>query len=265
MNKIFFGILLSLLILWCESCGKENHDNHGKIVLKGIDNNSLTLIYPAKDTHLATIIEGDGSYKIECDNEQILIAKVILDNSLNVYCLELEALSVGEAIVTIKDKSNSIYYLKVIIKNLEYDYKVVECDAIVRGDKLSLNEQNTIRELALESIPVKVEGLYKFVFTDTDQTLGDVYLYTDQFMATRISGTFVREIKNKDDILATYQITIPENQFYNFDVIPYVNGTRSPIIENRFQFREDLTAKFKAEYPNIEEVYTIQAIILKKK
>ena len=154
--------------------------------------------------------------------------------------------------------------MKVIIKNLEYNYKVAECEAIVIGSELSINEQNRIRELALESIPVKVEGLYKFVFTDTNQTLGDVYLYTDQFMATRISGTFVREIKNEDDILVTYQITMPENQFYNFDVISYVNGTRSPIIENRFQFREDLTEKFKAEYPNVEEVYTMQAIILKK-
>ena len=225
MNKIFFGILLFFLILCCESCEKDNHDNNGKIVLKGIDNNSLTLIYPAKDTYLVTIIEGDGSYKIECDNEQILMAKVILDNSLNVYCLELEALSVGEAIVTIKDKSNSIYHLKVIIKNLEYNYKVAECEAIVIGSELSINEQNRIRELALESIPVKVEGLYKFVFTDTNQTLGDVYLYTDQFMATRISGTFVREIKNDDDILVTYQITMPENQFQNFVVISYVNGT----------------------------------------
>lgn len=262
MNKIFFGILLSLLTLCCESCGKENND---KIVLKGIDNNSLILSYPANHTYLVPIIEGNGSYKAECDNEQILIAKVILDNSQNVYCLELEPLSVGEAIVTIKDKSNSTYHLKVIIKNLEYDCKVLEHNVIVRGGELSINEQNMIKESALASIPIKVDGLYKFVFTDTNQTLGDVYLYTDQFTATRIKGTFVNEIKEEGSVLMNCQITVPEDRIYSFDIITYSTETKSESIEHNIQFREDLTEKYKVEYPNVEEVYTIQAIELKKR
>lgn len=57
-----------------------------------------------------------------------------------------------------------------------------------------------------------------------------------------------------------YQITLPDNKVYHFDLVPVqLNALKSSGVFPH-QFIEDLTEKYKPEYPHVETVYTSQVI-----
>lgn len=259
MIKNFYGILLSLLTMCCVSCDKDSTEP----IKLNVKDNSIVLLYPSNSSdciHHYEVMGGDGSYTVECDNESLLTAKIIFVNSSRVHYLELESLSIGTAKVIIKDKSGNSYQLNVSIKNLSYTFRIIKHDLEVIGDNLTINEQNAIKELVLASFPVEVGGGYKFVYTDKNHTQGDAFIYPNVIGGESNKGTFVQERKMEDDILSTYQITMLGNQTYFFEVVPYLNGLRSTYIKDKYQFREDLTEKYKMDYPNVEVVYALQVV-----
>lgn len=257
MIKIFHGILLSFLTMCCVSCDKDNTES----IKLNVEGNSTVLLYPSNnDKHHITVMGGDGNYTVECDNEKTLAAKIIFENSSKVHCLELEPLSVGTATIIIEDKSGNSYQLNVSVKNLSYSFRVIKHDVEVIGDNLTINEQNAIKESALTSFPVEVGGGYKFVYVDKSHTQGDVFIYPNVIGGESDKGTFIHEIKKENDILSTYQITMSGNQEYFFEVVPYLNGLRSTGMKDKYQFREDLTEKYKTKYQNLKVAYSIQTI-----
>jgi len=56
--------------------------------------------------------------------------------------------------------------------------KIVKQDAYVKGDGMTVAAQKELKEKALASIPVKVGGGYRFIYTK-DQG-GTAYVYPDK-------------------------------------------------------------------------------------
>lgn len=255
MTKKICGLLFALLAFCLVSCDSDNTE---PIVLGDIEDNFLSLIYPRESSYQIFISGGDGNYSAECSNKEILATEMTSDKGFN--CLEILPLSTGEATVTVKDQSNNAYVLHVSVEYLSHYIEIRKLEVSVTGGNLTINEQNAIRESALASVPVKVNGGYKFVYSDAGQTHGEVYVYPEQLGGKSEKGVFTRTIIRENGVLAEYQITLPDNKVYHFDLVPVqLNALKSSGVFPH-QFIEDLTEKYKPEYPHVETVYTSQVI-----
>lgn len=51
-----------------------------------------------------------------------------------------------------------------------------------------------------------------------------------------------------------------ENQTYFFELVPCLNGLRNTDMKDKYQFRVDLTEKYKMDYPNVEVIYALPVV-----
>lgn len=258
-GNLFGILLLSLFVFCCTSCSDENEN---PILLQDVENNQVRVIYPRENPYLIDVSGGSGNYSAICNNEEILNAE------LKGKTLSLTPFSVGDANVTIKDGAGNIYILTVQINYLEYRLVVIKHEVSIKGDNMTITEQKELEGKALATIPVQVDGGYKFVYTDMEQSKGDVYIYPEEFDGKSVKGTFGRiKIPVEEDVFNyEYSITIDDGN-RRFTFLPYKvdNNFRSSMPVEFFQFCEDLTAKFKAEYENLEQVYASQVVQYKTK
>gem|GEM_PF-257287 len=260
MNKKLNPIAWTLLVLFSTfglaSCDKESDK---PLSLDLVKNNSTKLYYGSKGG--VTIIGGDGKYSFSCESP-LLKAEMTYSNYISFV-----PLGVGDATVTIKDSSGDSYILKVTIVYKAQKIVVSKLDATVIGDAMTVGEQKELKEKALATIPVKVGGGYKFVYTegeDLEQTKATVFIYPDKYGENGIEGTFERATVKDDD--GNYSYTT-FTMHYNGQIRTFVLTKYSQVVlkstgdyYGQGQFAEDLKEQYKMAYPNVEQVYTSQVI-----
>ncbi len=263
MNRNLNSILCVLIILFSTfgftSCKKNSDDK--PLSLHQIKNNATNLYYGSKGG--VTIIGGDGNYSFSCESS-LLKAEMTQSNYLS-----LEPLGVGNAIVTIKDSSGDSYILNVTVTYKSEKVVVSKLDATVVGDNMTVGSQKELKEKALATIPVKVGGGYKFVYTegeDKDKVKGNVFIYPDKFGDNGIEGTFERTIVKSADGSYSYPTYTLHygNVTRTFIIREYSDPTAKSSVKSSqyrlIQLAEDLKEQYKTAYPNVEEVYTSQVI-----
>lgn len=251
--------LFSFFSLALTSC---NNDSDEPLTLHDVENNYLHLYYGTQAG--VTIIGGSGDYTFSFESP-LLKAEQTEKN----YIL-FDPIGIGDAVVTIKDSSQKKYTLNVSITYRGEDFTISEVAATVVGDQMTVADQKELKEKAIETVPMKAGGVYKFVYTEgkyyDNKTKGIVYLYPTTTGATRTEGTFERESVLKEDG-TTYSHELYrlffENTSHTFIYGAVQKGaTTYTAISSPYYllFVEDLTDRFQADYPELEQVYTTQVI-----
>lgn len=249
-------ILLPLFII--TSCNKEGIE---PITLHYVENNSIDMVYPNADRHSISVIGGDGKYSASCNNVSVLDVELVQEKKM----ILLKPLSIGDAIVTITDKSGNSYALKVNVYYSELNLIVDRQDVIVIGDKLSEVQKIDIEQKAALTLPVKVSGGFKFVYNNSEEVnKGQVFIYNDTHGGEAVESVF----ESKRVEVETNGVM----QQYNVFVIT-IDGKQREFIVNRYfapkskgymvppmALNEVLTEQFKTDYPDVEWVYTQQRI-----
>lgn len=247
-----------LLLLFIASCNKENIE---PITLHYVENNSVDMVYPNTDNHSISIIGGDGKYAASCNNVSVLEVELVQEKKM----ILLKPQTIGNAIVTITDESGNSYALHVNVHYSELHLVIDKQDAIVIGDKLSEVQKAEIKQKAILTLPVKVNGGFKLVYSNSEQVnKGQAFIYTNNYGGEAIESVF--EFK---------RIEIEENgvkKTYNVYVIT-IDGKQREFRVNTYFYPQSrneqmvamalyevLTEQFKAEYPDVEFVYTQQRI-----
>lgn len=256
--KFLVGIiLLSLCSVSFISCDDDsdpislfygNNDNP-------IIDNKVSLIYPTANTTKLLIKGGDNNYTCTVSDE----TKIRVRQEDN--ALEISPLGIGEVVITIKDADGNSYILNVTIAYLEQKFSVIKHDVTVIGEELIEDEIKAIKEQALATIPVSVDGGYRFVYTDNEESKGIVYLYPKVYGGEYKEGVFERyrkAIGNNNESLTIYKISIDgETREYIF--MPYQNSNLRSDMIMPLQFAEDLLELFIDKYP-VVQVYTSQVL-----
>lgn len=254
LKTITWILFLFISTLSLVSCDKEKED---VLSINEIDGNTLKMHYGSKGG--ITILGGDGNYSFSCDSP-LLKGEMTYKN----YIL-FEPLGVGDATVTIKDQSGKSYILKVIISYETERITIAKLDATVIGDNMTVGAQKELKEKALATIPVKVGGSYKFVYTKLDNPEkfeGSIFIYPDKESNEVIEGTFAREIIKQEDgsyFYIAYHMHYKDSDRTFIQTI-YNEPTSKSVQYRLYQFGEDLKEKFQSAYPNVEQVYTSQII-----
>ncbi|WP_455666476.1 hypothetical protein [Phocaeicola sp.] len=252
-------VLFTLCTLLISSC--SNDDDLAPISLEGLDSSNIGLSYPRSQEFICTLQGGDGSYEVICNKPDIVEAKIVPVNPSE-KALSLTVLALGEATVTVTDNSQNTLVINVKVDYYTQNYLVSNYDVFINGT-LEDSEKKAITEKALTTIPVKVGGGYKFIFTDEETTKGKVLMYKDKYGNNAIEGTFEIKIVESDEETGVirrpiYELTFPEEK-YNFCQFYYPRSSRMSVIEVT-AFYEDVKEMFTADYPTIESVYTAQVL-----
>ncbi len=259
MNRKINSILCSLVILFSTfgwtSCDKDSAVE--PLSLHQIENNATKLYYGSKGG--VTIIGGNGIYSFSCESS---LLKVEMTQS---NYISFEPLGVGNATITIKDSSGDSYILNVTVTYKSEKIIMSKLDATVVGDNMTVGNQKELKEKVLATIPVKVGGGYKFVYTEGEEqyeTKGIVFIYPDKYGYNGIEGTFKRVmVKHADGSYPYITFTLHYNDVNRtFIFMEYSEPTVKSSQYHAYQFAEDLKEQYKTAYPNVEQLYTSQVI-----
>lgn len=250
-------LLVSLITAISVSCDKDDAEPLG---LHNMDTPTYSLYYGSQGG--VTIIGGDGKYSFTCESP-LLKAEMTHSNYIR-----FEALGVGSATVTISDQSGHTYILTVVISYRTEDLCVTGLEATVMGDNMTVKEQKELREKAIATIPVKVGGGYRFVFSgDKTENLqsGSVYIYPEKIGEKPVEGTFVRTaVRDEKGGFKYYEYKLHyEGNDRTFIFMYYTAPSPKSIGYVQYQFAEDLKDRFIGEYPEVEYVYSSQVIAIK--
>lgn len=251
MKDTFFLLFILLAFIGCEK------DSDESLSLHQVENNTIKLYYGSKGG--VTITGGDGHYSFSCESS-LLKAEMTYSN----YIL-FEPLGVGDAAVTIKDSSGNSYILNVTVAYKAENIVVSKLDVTVVGDNMTVAEQKELKEKALATIPVKIGGGYKFIYTEGDEqddTEGVVFIYPEKFGTDGTEGTFERVIVKRDDGSFSYMTYTLHYHDVNrtFIFMEYSEQASKSSPSRVFQLAEDLKEQYKTDYPNVEQVYSSQVI-----
>lgn len=256
-------LLLILTVVLTTSCTK-NDSQPIELYSVGYDDqtnpvidNQVEIRFPALEKTQLRISGGDGNFAVTNSNENILMMTLI-DNAI-----DITPLTIGNSVVTITDKSGNSYML-----NVKVDYRTIgmiieKQDIIVIGNKLSEVEKNEIREKAAMTLPVKINGGFKFIYNNREHSnQGQVFLYRDSYGVDAIESTFeesrmgivVGGVENK---IITFIMMI-DGKPRNFNLTRYIDQTLKSSVNVPMALNEVLTTQFRTQYPNAEMVYTQQ-------
>lgn len=256
LNSMLATVLIFLCSLVISSC---SNDELAPISLKNRETANIKLNYPNNQTYSFPLQGGDGNYEISCDKPEIIETKMISSCDISI-----KALALGEAIITVRDQSGNTLDIHVIVDYYTDNYIVSKQDIFLTGD-LKDSEKQTIKEKALATIPVKIGGGYKFIYTDAEIARGKVLVYQEKFGDKAIEGSFERksnEIENEQwgtRHIISFDLTLPEQPKRTFIISEYIPSSRtSPIV--LMAFFEDLKKTFTVDYPTVEQVYTEQVL-----
>ncbi len=245
-------VFITIALLSTTSCN-DKEDNSLKVL--DAEHNSVTLYYPNDNLACITIDGGVRPYSVSCQSE---ILKVNMDKWPNAF--NYEVLGTGEAKVKVSDASGQSVWLDVVIRYREQDFKIAKQDVLIKGDQMTVAAQKELGEKVLASIPVKPGGGYKFIYTESES--GTVHIFTEKFGDKYKEGSFemsyYKDEENESIRFPIYTIRLDKEEHPLF-IYKYNAGLRS---SERIPLAlyEDLTEKYKTEYPEMESVYSMQVI-----
>jgi hypothetical protein len=246
MKKPVLIMVAGFLSVMFAGCEKENMS---PISLVGIGDKYINLQYPSDMGHNFPLQGGDGQYSVACDSPDIVSAVMI-----SAVDMQLQALSVGDAVVTVSDRSGHTLQLRIYVDYSKFTAQISSLDVVVTGD-LTDEEIETIRIEALRTIPVQAGGGYLFI----NDEAGTGIIYPDKFGIDGIECAF--EFKTVTKIS-------PDGEEFQMPAFYLnINGEERVFLltlNNPYTFCEELTDKFKSEYPKVELVYTVQVHLMRR-
>lgn len=254
--------LIWIIIIMLSSCSKDSYepiqlhyaiDNNKP---NPIENNQVNLRFPTSDKTQLVIMGGDGNFTVTNTNEKTIAV------SINNREVAIMPLTTGNSVVTIADKSNHSYMLNVKVDYRTIDMMIDKQDVIVVGDKLSEVQKAEIKQKATLTLPVKVNGGFKFVYTKgASTTQGQVFIYKDSFGVSGIESTFEeKRTELTDQRYPVFTINI-DGKLRDFILAPYMEIKSKGDMIPTMALNEILIEQFKTEYPDVEKVYTQQRLI----
>lgn len=261
--------LIWIIIIMLSSCSKDSYEPiqlHYAIdndKPNPIENNQVNLRLPTSNKIQLVIMGGDGNFTVTNTNEKTITV------SINNREVAIMPLTTGNSVVTIADRSNNSYMLNVKVDYRTIDVMIDKQDVIVVGDKLSEVQKAEIEQKAILTLPVKVNGGFRFVYNNSEEVnKGQVFIYNDKFGGVAIESVFeLKQIKIEvNGFIQThpvYVITINGKQ-REFIVNKYVTPKSKGDMTVSMSLNENLTEQFKADYPNVESVYAQQRLISQK-
>lgn len=261
LTRILTTVLFSLCMVLLSSCSED--DGFAPISLKDRDGSNIKLYYPGTQVTSYLLQGGDGNYTMTCDKPEVVEAKLVRSMDSPEMLLELTALTLGDATITITDKSDNSLLININVDYYTQEFIVSNYDVFLTGN-LDDSDKKALAEKAAATIPVKVGGGYKFVYTDAEEAIGNVFMYKEKYGSQPVEGTFERKnIKQEDDTFGTvgyinYELTFPDGK-YTFRFTTYQPSNRTSVMPV-VAFYEDVLEKFSADYPALESVYTAQIL-----
>lgn len=221
--------------------------------------NQVAILFPTSDKTQLVISGGDGNFSISNSD------KTILNISINDRFIDITPLSIGDATVTIIDKSGNSYTLNVKVYYREIKLIVDKQDVIVIGDKLSEEQKAAIQQKAILTLPVKVNGGFKLVYNEGLQTgKGKAFIYKDHFEDMTDESTFeIKRIKIEvNEMIREYPayVIMIDGKQREFIMNKYIAPQSKGDMIVTMALHEVLTEQFKTDYPDVEMVYTQQRI-----
>jgi len=242
-----YSIYLMIVVVWLSACNKAEDKTIS--LIPAIEDNLLNLYYPNIDKHAQSIIGGDGSYNVTSSDKTIVDVELIQGSTVL-----FEAKGLGDATVTIRDNSGKSYTFDVHVAYRITSFSIKELRVGVKGDNLTDEQKKEIEEKALATIPVQVNGGYELIYSNDDVASGELLVYTETMGVNAQKGTF-RLYKGDGDFAILDMIYKGEER--KFITTRTLLKDTGPVT---MALLEDLTKKFKAEFPNVESLQTQQVI-----
>ena len=243
-----YPIYLVIVAVLLTACNKAEDKTIS--LIPEIEDNLLNLYYPSLGRYAQSIKGGDGNYTVKSSDETVVDVELIQGQTVS-----FEAIGLGDATVTISDQSGKTYTFDVHVAYRERILKIKELRAGVQGKNLTDAQIKEIEEKALATIPVKVNGGYELIYTNDDGVSGKLIVYTEAMGENGQEGTFrllQSDIDNYTIIAIGYK-----GEERKFIITQSLLKDTAP---TTVVLLEDVTKKFKAEYPNVEIVQTQQVI-----
>lgn len=250
MKKIIYALFISLSAI--TSCNKNSDES---ITLHNVENNYVAITYPNSEKIAISIIGGDGNYSASCNNISIVEVEVVSEKKM----LLINPKSIGDATITITDKSNNYYIFNVKVSYHERNFIIIKQDVVITGNKISTAQKKEIEQKALKTLPVNINGGYKLIYNDEQNRKGELFIYKDKYNELGEKTTFEEtrvQIENSEYNYLSYTFNI-NGITREFHLLKYTNPTKM-VAQTPYALVEDITYLFKADYPNIELVITQQ-------
>lgn len=236
-------ILLAIALF---SCGKVKHE---PIELIQVKNNTVNLIHIDPMSYSLAISGGDGTYSATCSDDKVLQVSVVEGH------LMLQPKGVGQAEVVISDGAGNSYKLSIGIRYDEESFTVVSCQANVVGSMLTTEQVKEVEQKALATIPVKVNGGYKFVYNDNKANKGKLTIYPQKLNEDGIEVEFEKVTSDGQAEVFVFELNGQKRRLVRM----VYNGKESPAVQ--IALAEDVSDRFKTEYSDLERVSTQQVIL----
>ena len=256
--KLFKTIALFIILLLVgatfDSCSDD--DDNDKIQPIRINDGlvGIGLSYPS-NPYICNLTGGDGNYTVESNDKEVVTVE--MNSSVD---FKINVIALGETTITITDQSQNTETLSVTVDYRNDKFAVKHLDITIVGD-LTENEKKAISEKYLSQVPVKVNGGYKFIYSEAPYDKGTVTIYPDVYEDKGVETTFEMKKTEYDypniSNLA-YEIVI-DGEKRTFFRGYYKPSTRESEVRPK-ALMEDITAKVQVDYPNVKSVYTSQVV-----
>lgn len=215
-----------------------------------IDENNHLAITPFSEGEPFLIRGGSGDYHITATHKDV--ATFHYDGDTLTILPVSPVPDTGEIIVN--DRSGNSYTLIVDVNYAKRGFKVAEISAEVEGDELTFGEAGKLKNSIINDSSVKKGSEYTLTYTNDDLSGGEV-IVTPQ----GLRGTFTQsdEWETHDGETFT-KFTMYLNDvkhIYELHTKRTADGSMLSM-----EFKEEVTEKYKASYPNLENAYCIQKL-----
>lgn len=157
------------------------------------------------------------------------------------------------------DGSSISYDLIQILSDEQVDQTIIDvrrfymgkCFATVTGEKLAEKDKQEIEAKIVADMPAN--RVYKLITTDKNALTGTVGIYIGD---TKKEGTFIAE--RVGDNIEKYELNVEGKQHK----LIFTRAVTRMSVMPQYVLLEDLTEKYKADYPDVEQAYAQQVIAM---
>lgn len=255
-------LLISVLLVILTGCSKD--DDNKPIQLhydiyndkpNPVEDNLVSLLFPASGKTQLIIFGGDGHYAISNSDE------TVVNVTMESMHINITPLSTGNSTITITDNSGGLYTLNIKVLYRKSNFIIDKQDVVVIGDKLSEAQKTEIQQKAALTLPVKVNGGFSFIYNLYPQKGGEVSIYKDKYGENGIQSTFEEKYTETESVGYRSFVIQIDGKKREFILNQYIAPKSKSDMIVPVAFIEILTDLFKADYPDVESVYTQQRLV----
>lgn len=266
--KTFLGsLLMAACMVGTPSCKDETFppitltlNVDGEVPQSEYDTNTITLSPFKREGSSLYIQGGNGLYQIESEPDtKVADYRFNGRNQLTIlpqYDEQGKPIT-GETSMTISDYAGNRFVLQIKVAYPEMELPIRHTLADVKGGNLTQNQIVEIEQNILSEIPVKEGGRYVFTYTNPERTLGNVAIYPMK-EASPLIGTFKQDKATIDREGVMIDIILP-GQTFTYWLGYAIPDNRTEMVP-AMMLRENVTEKYRGQYPALERAYGIQLI-----